>query len=68
MGAVPALARRALLCLCFAVSLASAVLLTIDLVYESRRLPPKWLLLREAEGLGVPHLSDALERFAGSDR
>jgi hypothetical protein len=65
--ALPTFVRRVVLCLSVAAAVASAVLFTADLVYESRPLPPRGVLLRQAEQLQIPHLSDALQRFLPSE-
>jgi hypothetical protein len=62
-AALPASLRRAVLCVASSAVVTSAVLFTVDAVYESRPLPPKALLLRQAEQARVPHVYEALERF-----
>jgi hypothetical protein len=66
-AALPGIARGAVLCVSAAAVFTSALVFTVDLVFEPRPLPPKAMLLRQAAAQRLPHMHTALERFLPED-
>lgn len=55
------------LCVSGAAVLVSALVFTVGLVFESRPLPPKSLLLRQEAARSLPHMRAALQIFLPED-